>query len=312
MNTDFLWVEQYRPKTIDDCILPDSLKSLFLAFIKKGEISNMLFSGTAGIGKTTVAKALCEQMNCDWIMINGSEEGGIDVLRNKIKNFASTVSLSGGKKVVILDEADYLNPQSTQPALRGFVEEFHKNCRFILTCNFKNRIIEPLHSRFSNIEFKVNPKDKPKLASRLFERAVYILKEQNIDYEDKVLVELITKHFPDFRKLINELQRYSVSGSIDAGILVNVSDENLKTLVTHLKNKEFSDMRKWVVNNLDNDPVKIFRKIYDTLYTNLEPSTIPHAVLIIADYQYKSAFVADQEINLVACLTELMSQVKFK
>ena len=312
MNTDFLWVEQYRPKTIDDCILPDSLKSLFSAFIKKGEISNMLFSGTAGIGKTTVAKALCEQMNCDWIMVNGSEEGGIDVLRNKIKNFASTVSLSGGKKVVILDEADYLNPQSTQPALRGFVEEFHKNCRFILTCNFKNRIIEPLHSRFSNIEFKVNPKDKPKLASRLFERAVYILKEQNVSYEDKVLVELITKHFPDFRKLINELQRYSVSGSIDAGILVNVSDENLKTLVTHLKNKEFGDMRKWVVNNLDNDPVKIFRKIYDTLYTNLEPSTIPHAVLIIADYQYKSAFVADQEINLVACLTELMSQVKFK
>ena len=312
MNTDFLWVEHYRPKTIDDCILPDSLKSLFTAFIKKGEISNMLFSGTAGIGKTTVAKALCEQMNCDWIMINGSEEGGIDVLRNKIKNFASTVSLSGGKKVVILDEADYLNPQSTQPALRGFVEEFHKNCRFILTCNFKNRIIEPLHSRFSNIEFKVNPKDKPKLASRLFERAIYILKEQNVDYEDKVLVELITKHFPDFRKLINELQRYSVSGAIDAGILVNVSDENLKTLVTHLKNKEFSDMRKWVVNNLDNDPVKIFRKIYDTLYTNLEPSTIPHAVLIIADYQYKSAFVADQEINLVACLTELMSQVKFK
>ena len=312
MNTDFLWVEQYRPKTIDDCILPDSLKTLFKSFIKKGELSNMLFSGTPGIGKTTVAKALCEEMNCDWIMINGSEEGGIDVLRNKIKNFASTVSLSGGKKVVILDEADYLNPQSTQPALRGFVEEFHKNCRFILTCNFKNRIIEPLHSRFSNIEFKVNPKDKPKLASRLFERAVYILKEQNVSYEDKVLVELITKHFPDFRKLINELQRYSVSGSIDAGILVNVSDENLKTLITHLKNKEFSDMRKWVVNNLDNDPVKIFRKIYDTLYTNLEPSTIPHAVLIIADYQYKSAFVADQEINLVACLTELMSQVKFK
>ena len=312
MNTDFLWVEQYRPKTIDDCILPDSLKNLFSSFIKKGELSNMLFSGTPGIGKTTVAKALCERMNCDWIMINGSEEGGIDVLRNKIKNFASTVSLSGGKKVVILDEADYLNPQSTQPAFRGFVEEFHKNCRFILTCNFKNRIIEPLHSRFSNIEFKVNPKDKPKLASRLFERAVYILKEQNVSYEDKVLVELITKHFPDFRKLINELQRYSVSGSIDAGILVNVSDENLKTLVTHLKNKEFGDMRKWVVNNLDNDPVKIFRKIYDTLYTNLEPSTIPHAVLIIADYQYKSAFVADQEINLVACLTELMSQVKFK
>ena len=312
MNTDFLWVEEYRPKTIDDCILPQSLKTLFTSFVQKGELSNLLLSGTSGIGKTTVAKALCEQLNCDWIMINGSEEGGIDVLRNKIKNFASTVSLSGGKKVVILDEADYLNPQSTQPALRGFVEEFHKNCRFILTCNFKNRIIEPLHSRFSNIEFKVNPKDKPKLASRLFERAVFILKEQNINYEEKVLVELIKKHFPDFRKLINELQRYSISGTIDAGILVNVSDENLKTLVSHLKNKEFSDMRKWVVNNLDNDPVKIFRKMYDTLYSNLEPSTIPHAVLIIADYQYKSAFVADQEINLVACLTELMSQVKFK
>ena len=312
MNTDFLWVEEYRPKTIDDCILPQSLKTLFTSFVQKGELSNLLLSGTPGIGKTTVAKALCEQLNCDWIMINGSEEGGIDVLRNKIKNFASTVSLSGGKKVVILDEADYLNPQSTQPALRGFVEEFHKNCRFILTCNFKNRIIEPLHSRFSNIEFKVNPKDKPKLASRLFERAVFILKEQNINYEEKVLVELIKKHFPDFRKLINELQRYSVSGTIDAGILVNVSDENLKTLISHLKNKEFSDMRKWVVNNLDNDPVKIFRKMYDTLYSNLEPSTIPHAVLIIADYQYKSAFVADQEINLVACLTELMSQVKFK
>jgi len=311
-TTDFLWVEEYRPKTIDDCILPQSLKTLFQSFIEKGEISNMLFSGTPGVGKTTVAKALCEQMNCDWIMINGSEEGGIDVLRNKIKNFASTVSLSGGKKVVIIDEADYLNPQSTQPALRGFIEEFHANCRFILTCNFKNRIIDPLHSRFSNIEFRVNPKDKPRLASKLFERAVFILKEQNVDYEEKVLAELIKKHFPDFRKLINELQRYSVSGAIDAGILVNVSDENLKTLVSHLKSKEFGDMRKWVVNNLDNDPVKIFRKIYDSMYDNLQPETIPHAVLIIADYQYKSAFVADQEINLVACLTELMSQVKFK
>jgi len=310
--SDFLWVEEYRPKTIDDCILPQSLKTLFTSFIEKGELSNLLFSGTAGIGKTTVAKALCQQLNCDWIMINGSEEGGIDVLRNKIKNFASTVSLSGGKKVVILDEADYLNPQSTQPALRGFIEEFHKNCRFILTCNFKNRIIEPLHSRFSNIEFRIANKDKPKLASKLFERATYILKEQNVDFEEKVLAELIKKHFPDFRKLINELQRYSVAGTIDAGILVNVSDENLKTLVSHLKGKEFGDMRKWVVNNIDNDPVKVFRKIYDSMYENLQKETIPHAVLIIADYQYKSAFVADQEINLVACLTELMSQVKFK
>jgi len=312
MNTDFLWVEEYRPQTIDDCILPQSLKTLFQSFIKKGELSNLLLSGTPGVGKTTVAKALCEELDCDWIMINGSEEGGIDVLRNKIKNFASTVSLSGGKKVVILDEADYLNPQSTQPALRGFVEEFHKNCRFILTCNFKNRIIEPLHSRFSNIEFRISPRDKGKLATKLFERVTYILKEQNIEYEEAVVAELIKKHFPDFRKLINELQRYSVSGAIDAGILVNVSDENLKTLVSHLKSKEFGNMRKWVVNNLDNDPVKIFRKIYDSMYTNLQPETIPHAVLIIADYQYKSAFVADQEINLVACLTELMSQVKFK
>ena len=308
MNTDFLWVEEYRPQTIDDCILPASLKTLFQSFIDKGEISNMLFSGTPGVGKTTVAKALCEQMNCDWIMINGSEEGGIDVLRNKIKNFASTVSLSGGKKVVILDEADYLNPQSTQPALRGFVEEFHKNCRFILTCNFKNRIIEPLHSRFSNIEFRISPKEKGKLATKLFERATYILSEQKIEYEEAVLAELIKKHFPDFRKLINELQRYSVAGTIDAGVLVNLSDENLKSLTSHLKAKEFGDMRKWVVNNLDNDPVKIFRKIYDSLNTTLQPETIPHAILIIADYQYKSAFVADQEINLVACLTELMSQ----
>jgi len=312
MSTDFLWVEEYRPKTIDDCILPQSLKTLFKSFIDKGELSNLLFSGTPGIGKTTVAKALCDQLNCDWIMINGSEEGGIDVLRDKIKNFASTVSLSGGKKVVILDEADYLNPQSTQPALRGFIEEFHKNCRFILTCNFKNRIIEPLHSRFSNIEFKISPKDKPKLASKLFERTINILKENNVDYNDKVLAQLVKKHFPDFRKVINELQRYSVSGSIDSGILTNITNENLKSLMKLLKEKDFTETRKWVTQNLDNDPVRIFRSIYDNLYDNLQPETIPHAVLILADYQYKSAFVADQEINFTACLTEIMSQVKFK
>jgi DNA polymerase III delta prime subunit len=312
MRTDFLWVEQYRPKTIDDCILPQSLKTLFTSFIQKGELTNLLFSGTPGIGKTTVAKVICEEMKCDMIMINASEEGGIDVLRNKITNFASTTSLSGGKKVVILDEADYLNPQSTQPAFRGFIEQYHANCRFILTCNFKNRLIPPIHSRFSNIEFKIDSKDKPKLASKLFERAIFILKEQNVAYEEKVVAELIKKYFPDFRKLINELQRYSVSGSIDAGILVNISNENLKTLMTHLKGKDFGNMRKWVVNNLDNDPVRIFRSIYDNLYETLTPETIPHAVLILADYQYKSPFVADQEVNFVACLTELMSSVKFK
>ena len=311
MDNTFLWVEKYRPKTIQDCVLPENLKKTFSEFVKNG-IPNLLLTGGPGVGKTTVAKAMLEQIGYDYIMINGSEESGIDVLRNKMKNFASTMSLEGSRKFIIIDEADYLNAQSTQPALRGMIEEFHKNCGFILTCNFKNRIIEPLHSRFSNIEFKVNPKDKPKLATKLFERAVYILKEQNISYEEKVLAELIKKHFPDFRKLINELQRYSVSGTIDAGILVNVSDENLKSLLSHLKNKEFSDMRKWVVQNLDNDPVKIFRKIYDTLYQSLEPSTIPIAILIIADWQYKSAFVADQEINLVACLTELMDRVKFK
>ena len=312
MNTDFLWVEQYRPKTISDCILPDSLKTLFSSFVKKGELSNLLFSGTPGIGKTTVAKALCEELNCDWIMINGSEEGGIDVLRNKIKNFASTVSLSGGKKVVILDEADYLNPQSTQPALRGFVEEFHKNCRFILTCNFKNRLIEPLHSRFSTIDFKIANKDRPVLASKLFAKVGIILKEQTVPFDEAVVAELINKHFPDYRRILNELQRYSVSGKIDTGILTNISDDNLNKLITLLKEKDFTSMRKWVVNNLDNYPVIVFRRIYDTMYENLESETIPHAVLILADYSYKSAFVADQEVNLVACLTEIMSQCKFK
>ena len=312
MSTDFLWVEEYRPKTIDDCILPQSLKTLFQSFIDKGEISNMLFSGTPGVGKTTVAKALCEQMNCDWIMINGSEEGGIDVLRSKIKNFASTVSLSGGKKVVILDEADYLNPQSTQPALRGFMEEFHKNCGFILTCNYKNRLIEPLQSRCSNVDFTIRNGERIKLAEKFFGRVQDILSQEQIKFEPKAIAELINKFFPDWRRCLNELQRYASSGQIDAGILVNLSSENIKELIGFLKAKEFTNVRKWIVNNLDNDPARIFRTIYNSLYDNLDHSTIPHAVVIIADYQHKSAFVADQEINMLACMTELMSQVKFK
>jgi DNA polymerase III delta prime subunit len=310
--SDFLWVEQYRPQTIDECILPTDLKETFQSFVDRGEISNLLLAGPPGCGKTTVARALCEQMNADYMFINGSEESGIDTLRTKIKNFASTVSLSGGKKVVILDEADYLNPQSTQPALRGFIEEFHKNCRFILTCNFKNRLIEPLHSRFSTIDFKIANKDRPVLASKLFAKVGIILKEQAIPFDEAVVAELINKHFPDYRRILNELQRYSVSGKIDTGILANISDDNLNKLISLLKEKDFTNMRKWVVNNLDNDPVVVFRRIYDTMYENLESETIPHAVLILADYSYKSAFVADQEINLVACLTEIMSQCKFK
>ena len=268
-------------------------------------------SGGPGVGKTTVARALCEQLETDYLIINGSEESGIDVLRSKIKGFASTVSLTGGTKVVILDEADYLNPQSTQPALRGFIEEFHNNCRFIFTANYKNRIIEPLHSRCSVIEFKING-NRDKLAYELLNRCGNILDEENIKYDNKVVAELIMKHFPDNRRVLNELQRYSAAGEIDSGILVNLSDINLKELTLHLKNKEFTKVRKWVVDNIDNDPTKIFRKIYDNLYYTMEPSTIPSAIILIGQYQYKSAFVADQEINLLACLTEIMSQCRFK
>ena len=310
MNTDFLWVEEYRPKTIDDCILPASLKTLFQSFIDKGEISNMLFSGTPGVGKTTVAKALCEQMNCDWIMINGSEEGGIDVLRNKIKNFASTVSLSGGKKVVILDEADYLNPQSTQPALRGFVEEFHKNCRFILTCNFKNRIIDPLHSRCSIYEFNIG--NKSQMAGAFMQRLQFILDSEEIKYDNQVLAELIMKYIPDWRRVINECQRYGMSGTIDTGILVTLSETSVKDLMGDLKDKNFKGMRKWVTDNMDVESAKIFRMVYDNMITYVEPSSVPQLVLILADYSYKDSFVADHELNVVACMTEIMSQIKFK
>lgn len=308
----FLWVEKYRPTKVEDCILPSKLKETFQEFVDAGHIPNLILSGSAGTGKTTIAKAMVEQIGSTWMMINGSEESGIDVLRTKIKNFASTVSLEGGRKYIILDEADYLNPQSTQPALRGFMEEFHKNCGFILTCNYKNRLIDPLQSRCSNIDFKITNGEKVKLAESFFKRIMDILKEENIKFEPKAVAELINSHFPDWRRVLNELQRYSASGQIDAGILISISNENIKELMTFLKNKEFTNVRKWIVNNLDNDANRIFRTIYDSLYDTIDHSTIPHAVVILGDYQYKSAFVADQEINLLACMTELMSQVKFK
>jgi len=307
----FLWVEKYRPKKITDCILPESIKNTFIEFIGQKDIPNLLLAGGSGVGKTTVARALCEELHADYILINGSEESGIDVLRNKIKQFASTVSLQSGSKVVILDEADYLNPQSTQPALRGFIEEFHNNCRFIFTCNFKNRIIEPLHSRCAVIEFKING-NKNQLANEFMGRVENILKAEKIGFEDKVVAELIMKHFPDWRRVLNELQRYSVSGTIDSGILVNIAEVSLKELMDHLKGKDFKNVRKWVVDNIDNDPVKVFRKIYDKMYDYMKPESIPNAVIILGEYQYKSAFVADQEINLLACLTEIMAQCKFK
>jgi len=308
----FLWVEKYRPKTVADCILPTELKKTFSEFVKDKHIPNLILSGSAGTGKTTIAKAMVEEIGSTWMLINGSEESGIDVLRTKIKNFASTVSLEGGRKYIILDEADYLNPQSTQPALRGFMEEFHKNCGFILTCNYKNRLIPPIHSRCSNIDFTIRNGERIKLAESFFKRVQDILGQEQIKSEPKAVAELINKFFPDWRRCLNELQRYSASGQIDAGILVNLSSENIKELVGFMKAKEFTNVRKWIVNNLDNDPSRIFRTIYNSLYDNLDHSTIPHAVVIIADYQHKSAFVADQEINMLACMTELMSQVKFK
>ena len=308
----FLWVEKYRPRSIDECVLPEDLKNTFSEFVKDKHIPNLILCGTAGVGKTTVAKAMLDEIGATSMMINGSEESGIDVLRTKIKNFASTVSLEGGRKYIILDEADYLNPQSTQPALRGFMEEFHKNCGFILTCNYKNRLIEPLHSRCSVVDFIIPKSDKPKLASDFFSRVQTILKDEKVKFDQKAVAELLNKYFPDWRRVLNELQRYSASGQIDAGILVNLSEVNINELMESLKNQEFTNVRKWIVNNLDNDPVRIFRRFYDSLYDHIDKSTIPHAVVILAEYSYKSAFVADQEINLLACMTELMAQVKFK
>ena len=309
---EILWVEKYRPQSIDDCILPSELKQTFQQFVNTEEIPNLLLSGTAGVGKTTVAKAMLEQLGCTYMMINGSEESGIDTLRTKIKNFASTVSMDGKRKYVILDEADYLNPQSTQPALRGFIEEFSRNCGFILTCNFRNRIIEPLHSRCSTVEFRIPNEQKPKLAMNFMKRVQDILEKENVSYNEKVVADVIGKFFPDWRRCLNELQRYSATGSIDAGILVNLSDTSIKELVSFIKDKDFKSCREWVVHNLDNDPHRIYRRIYDNLSGNVSDSSIPHCVLILGDYSYKSAFVADQEINLLACLTEMMTSVQFK
>jgi len=308
----FLWVEQYRPKDIGSCVLPNNLKDTLTEFVSEGNLPNLILSGGPGVGKTTAAKAMIEQIGATYMMINGSEESGIDVLRTKIKNFASTVSLEGGRKYIILDEADYLNPQSTQPALRGFIEEFHKNCGFILTCNYKNRIIKPLHSRCSTIDFSIPNSEKPTLAKQFMERIISILGENKVEYEPRVIAEVINNHFPDWRRVLNELQRYSVSGKIDAGILVNISETNIKKLMGEMKKKEFTNVRKWVVDNLDNDPTRLFRQLYDNLYNYVDAGSIPHVVVILGEYQYKSAFVADQEINLMACLTEIMGAAKFK
>ena len=310
MNDTFLWVEKYRPQTVAETILSDNLKSTFQKIVESKEIPNMLFTGTAGTGKTTVARALCNELDLDYILINGSEEGNIDTLRTKIKQFASSVSLQGGYKVVILDEADYLNAQSTQPALRGFIEEFANNCRFILTCNFKNRIIEPLHSRCSVYEFNTSKKDLQGLCAQYLKHIQKILDKEGIGYDQMVLVDLIMKYVPDWRRALNELQRYSISGRIDAGILVNLSDKSFDDLFGYLKSKDFKKMRQWVVNNIDTDASSIFRGIYDRMIDKVKPQSVPQLVLILADYQYKNAFVADMELNVVACMTEIMANVE--
>jgi DNA polymerase III delta prime subunit len=314
MRNEFLWVEKYRPKTIEECILPDNIKKTFQDFLDKGEVPNLLLAGPAGCGKTTVAKALCNQLGVDVYVINGSDEGRfLDTVRNTAKNFASTVSLSSTAKhkVIIIDEADNTT-NDVQLLLRAFTEEFSGNCRFIFTCNFKNKIIEPLHSRCACIDFSTNSKSKPQLAAAFFKRIQEILAAESVEYDNKVLVELINKHFPDWRRVLNECQRYSSSGKIDSGILATFSDVKVNDLVKKLKEKDFPEVRKWVVNNLDNDTSVLLRRIYDACYDAMVPSSIPAAVLTLAKYQYQMAFVADQEINMLACLTEIMVECEFK
>ena len=314
MRDEFLWVEKYRPKTIEDCILPDNIKKTFVDFLDKGEVPNLLLSGPAGCGKTTVAKALCNQLGVDVYVINGSDEGRfLDTVRNNAKNFASTVSMSSDAKhkVIIIDEADNTTPD-VQLLLRASIEEFSGNCRFIFTCNYKNKIIEPLHSRCAVVEFSINAKQKPQLQSEFFQRLNGILDTERIQSDKKVLLELINKHFPDWRRILNECQRYSVGGKIDSGILAHFSDVKVNDLIKNLKEKDFPQVRKWCVDNLDNDPAVLLRRIYDSLSGSLVPSSIPAAVLILAKYQYQIAFVADQEINLLACLTEIMVECEFQ
>jgi DNA polymerase III delta prime subunit len=314
MRDEFLWVEKYRPKTIEDCILPDNIKKTFQDFLNKGEVPNLLLAGPAGCGKTTVAKALCKELGVDVYVINGSDEGRfLDTVRNTAKNFASTVSLSSTAKhkVIIIDEADNTT-NDVQLLLRAFTEEFSGNCRFIFTCNFKNKIIEPLHSRCAVVEFGIGGKQKPAIAAQFFKRIQEIMDKESVEYEPKVLVELINKHFPDWRRVLNECQRYSSGGKIDAGILAHFSDVAVNELVKNLKEKNFPEVRKWVVSNMDNDTTVLMRRIYDACYTSLENNSVPAAVLVLAKYQYQAAFVADQEINMLACLTELMVECNFR
>lgn len=310
MSEQFLWAEKNRPQTIEECILPEGIKQTFRDYIVAGELPNFLFHGPAGVGKTTVARALCNEIGAEFMFINGSEENGIDMLRNKIKGFASSVSLTDAKKVVIIDEADYLS-NAVQPALRGIIEQFADNCRFILTCNFKNRIIDPLHSRCAVIDFKLSGSDKINIAGQMFKRACSILTQESVEFDKKVVAELVQQHFPDFRRILNELQRYSVSGQIDSGILVNSSAESFKKLFGLMKEKNFAEVRKWVAVSADGDTARIFRELYDSASTFMEPSSIPQLVIILADYQYKAAFVADHELNIMACLTEIMGSCKF-